>query len=73
MKAKYEIRTKSATGSLWGWSHTRERAFARAEQLSLSIRADLPVCVVLAGKIVGKTGTNSGHGGVAPRKIAAAE
>ena len=58
---RYEIRTNHANGSIWGWSRTLDAAKKRATKLSKNIRSDMPILIVLDGKVVASSVT----GGIA--------
>ena len=52
MIVKFEIRTRSEHGSLWGWSYTEARAVKRARKLRKRIRLDIDVLVVRDGRVL---------------------
>jgi hypothetical protein len=53
----------------WGYSRTLERAILRAEKMSKNIRTDCVVFVDDGQRVLAKSGTNEGPGGVCPRKL----
>lgn len=53
----------------YGFARTLERAIERATKLTKETRSDLPVGVVVDGKVVAESTTDTGPGGVFTRPV----